>query len=71
MELETAVLVYNEKLGAKPVRGKLIRISEEGYYEVALEVNQRVYQALLPVGNTVLVAADPIPEVEAIPFERY
>lgn len=71
MDVDTPVLVYNDKLGAKPVRGKLLRISEHGYYELSLEVNQRLYQAYLPVSNTVILAAEPNPESETISIQRY
>jgi len=71
MDLETQVLVYNEKLGAKPVRGKLIRVSEHGYYELSLEVNQKLYQAYLPIAGTVLLSAEPIPETESIAYQKY
>lgn len=71
MDVETAIRVYNDSLGVKGAKGRLMRICEDGYYEVALEVKERYYQALLPIGSTVILAAEPIPEVQAIPFERY
>jgi hypothetical protein len=55
----------------KGARGRLIRVHEGGFYEVALEVKERYYQALLPISGTVILAAEPIPETEQIPIERY
>ena len=71
MDLETPVWVYNDRLGAKPAKGRLIRVSEQGFYEVALEIEQGVFQAYLPIGTTVLLARNAIAETESIAFERY
>jgi hypothetical protein len=71
MDLESEVWIYNERLGAQPVKGRLIRVSELGYYELAIRQKDGAFQAYLPVGSTVLVSAKPIPEVESIVVERY
>ena len=71
MDLQTQVRVYNDSLGVKGAKGRLIQIYDSGYYEVALEVKERYYQALLPIAGTVILAAEPIAEVETIAVERY
>lgn len=70
IERESAIKVYNETLGAKGVRGKLVRVAAEGFYEVTLEISGRNYTSLLPVGATVILAADPLEELPTIPVER-
>ena len=71
MDLQSHVRVYNEALGVKGAKGKLLQIHAEGYYEVALEVKERLYEALLPINGTVLLSAEPIVETESIPVERF
>ena len=71
MEPQSQVKVFNEALGVKGAKGKLLKIHPEGYYEVALEVNQKYHQALLPINGTVLLAAEPLVETESVAVERY
>ncbi len=70
IEREAAVKVYNETLGAKGARGKLVRVSEHGYYEVMIESAGRFFTALLPVASTVILAAEPEEAVSTIEVER-
>ena len=37
IEREAAIKVYNEALGAKGAKARLVRVAAEGYYEVTLE----------------------------------
>ena len=69
IERESVIKVYNETLGAKGVKGKLIRVAE-GYYEVTLEISGKNYTSLLPIGATVILAVDPEEEVATIQVER-
>lgn len=71
MDPQSNIRVYNDALGVKGAKGKLLQIHSDGYYEVALEVKERYYQALLPINGTVLLAAEPIVETETIAVERY
>ncbi len=71
MDLQTQIRVYNDALGVKGAKGKLLQIHPEGYYEVALEVKERYHQALLPINGTVLLAAEPLTEIESVAVERY
>ena len=71
MDLQSHVRVYNEALGVKGAKGKLLQIHSEGFYEIALEVKERLYEAYLPVSGTVLLAAEAIVEVESLDVERF
>ena len=71
MDLQSQIRVYNDALGVKGAKGKLLQIHPEGYYEVALEVKERYHQALLPINGTVLLAAEPLTETESVTVERY
>ena len=71
MELQSHVRVYNETLGVKGAKGRLVEIREAGYYEIALEVKERYHEAFLPISGTVLLAFEPIPEVEEVHVERF
>ncbi len=71
MDEQSHVRVYNEALGVKGAKGKLLQIHSDGYYEIALEVKERFYQALVPINGTVLLSAEPIVETESIAVDRY
>ncbi|HXV59815.1 MAG TPA: hypothetical protein VEK15_03910 [Vicinamibacteria bacterium] len=71
MDLQSQIRVYNEALGVKGAKGKLLQIHATGYYEIALEVKERYFQALVPINSTVLLSAEPVVETETIPVERY
>ncbi len=72
MDLQSHVRVYNEALGVKGAKGKLLQIHESGFYEIALEVKERFYEAFMPINGTVLLAAEPIPaQEESMAVERY
>lgn len=70
IEREAAIKIYNETLGAKGAKGRLVRVTTEGFYEVLLESGGRMFTSLLPVQNTVILAADPEEEVASIEVER-
>jgi hypothetical protein len=70
IEREAAIKIYSDVLGAKGAKGRLIRVAPEGYYEVTVESGGRNFEALLPVGSTVILAAEPIEEVATIEVER-
>lgn len=60
IEREAGVRIYSDVLGTKGTKGRLVRVAQEGFYELLIESGGRDYTALLPIGNTVLVAADPV-----------
>ena len=70
IEREAAIKIYNEALGAKGAKGRLVRVAPEGYYEVTLESGGRNYTTLLPVSSTVILASDPEEEVATFEVER-
>ena len=70
IEREAAIKIYNETLGTKGARGRLVRVAPEGFYEVIIESGGRNYTGLLPVSSTVIVAAEPEEEVSVIEVER-
>ena len=70
IEREAAIKIYNETLGAKGAKGRLIRVSSEGFFEVTIESGGRNFTALLPIASTVILAADAESEVATIEVER-
>ena len=70
IEREAAIKIYNETLGAKGARGRLVRVAPEGFYEVMIEAGGRNYTGLLPIASTVIVAAEPEEEVPTLDVER-
>jgi hypothetical protein len=70
IEREAVIKVYNEALGAKGAKGRLVRVSSEGYYEVMLESGGKNYTTLLPVASTVILAAEPEEEFPPLEVER-
>jgi hypothetical protein len=70
IEREAAIKIYNETLGAKGARGRLVRVAGEGLYEVLIESGGRFFTCLLPIASTVILAADPEEEVPSIEVER-
>jgi hypothetical protein len=70
IEREAAIKIYNETLGAKGAKGRLIRVSSEGFFEVTIESGGRNFTALLPISSTVILAADAESEVATIEVER-
>ncbi len=74
IEREAAVFIANDAMSeiikAKSAKGKLVRVSDEGYYEVSLTLNGKSHTALLPISSTVMVAAVPDDDFASIPVER-
>lgn len=70
IEREAPVRIYNEQLGAKGTRGKLVRVAAEGFYEVTLDFSGKTHTTLLPISTTVIVAADPEEQVATLEVER-
>jgi hypothetical protein len=74
IEREAPIRIYSDilanTLGAKMAKGRLVRVSAEGYYEVLLEASGRNYTTLLPIASTVIMSAEPEEEVGKIEVER-
>jgi hypothetical protein len=58
METPTEVMVHCELMGLKGTRGRLLGVSPQGFYEVNLQFGDKVHRTLLPVGHTVVIAAE-------------
>jgi hypothetical protein len=75
IEREATVKISSELLGnllggTKSVSGRLVRISEDGYYEVMLSLQNGSYTTLLPIAGTVIIATQPESSVASIEVER-
>ena len=74
IEREAAIRIYSEilanTLGAKMAKGRLVRVSPEGFYEVLLEASGRLFTTLLPIAATIVMAAEPEVEAARIDVER-
>ena len=71
MEIPSKVSVFNKTLELKGKVAQLIAVDERGFYEVTMEVNQKIHTVLLPVSETVLIFNEPQPEIlAAIEVER-
>ena len=70
MELPVRVIIFCPPLEFKNKQGRLLAISEQGFYEIRMEFAERNHTVLLPIANTALIFADPnvtgepIPEIE-------
>jgi hypothetical protein len=69
IEREAPIRIYSEilanTLGAKVAKGKLVRVTTDGFYEVLLEASGRNYTTLLPVQSTVIMAVEAEEEMPA------
>jgi hypothetical protein len=70
IEREGAIKIYNEVLGAKGAKGRLVRVADEGYYEDTIDIGGKAYTGLLPIASTVILAAEPEEEIAALEVER-
>jgi hypothetical protein len=75
IEREATVKISSDLLanilgGAKAASGRLVRVSPDGYYEVALALQGGSYTTLLPIASTVIIATKPEAEVPPIEVER-
>ena len=74
IERESAVRIYSEilatTLGAKMAKGRLVRVSDDGFYEVLLDVSGKHHTCLLPVNSTILLAAEAEEEIATVEVER-
>ena len=74
IDREAPIRIYSEilanTLGAKVAKGRLVRVTDEGFYEVLLEASGRNYTTLLPIGSTVIMAVEAEEEVQTVEVER-
>ncbi len=66
MEVPSAVLVHNPTLNLKGTKAALIRISDEGYYEMNVPFGEKTHRVLLPISETVVIqlVAEDLGEVD-------
>lgn len=70
MDLLSEVRIYNEAMGAKGAKGRLMGINSAGYYQVTLEVQGRQFETYFPIASTVVMSGAPTVESERIEVER-
>jgi hypothetical protein len=76
IEREATVKISSDLLAnlfggtTKVANGRLVRIADEGYYEVTLTLQNGSYTALLPISSTVIIATQPESSVAVIEVER-
>lgn len=65
MEIPAKVSVFNRTLEVKGKLGMLIAVSEEGFYEIVLEVQSRNHTVLFPIAETVVIFNEAVPNISA------
>jgi hypothetical protein len=70
IEREGAIKIYNEALGAKGAKGRLVKVWPDGFYEVLIESAGRNFTSLLPIQSTVILSAEAEEEVASLEVER-
>ena len=63
MEIPSKVSIFNSMLELKGKPATLISIDAKGFYEVVLEFQQRNHTVLFPIGETVIIFHDAIPNL--------
>ncbi|HEX9406715.1 MAG TPA: hypothetical protein VF975_05315 [Thermoanaerobaculia bacterium] len=61
MEIPSKVSVFNKTLEFKGKPGTLVAISDDGFYEVVMEVQQRNHTVLFPITETVIIFNEALP----------
>jgi len=69
IEREGAIKIFSEVLGAKGAKGRLVRVAE-GFYEVLIEIQGKLFTGLLPIASTVILAAEAEEEIPTLEVER-
>ena len=70
IEREAPIKIYNETLGAKGAKGRLVRIAPEGFYEVIIESGRARLHQPAADPSTVILAAEPEEQVATLEVER-
>jgi hypothetical protein len=65
MEIPAKVSIFNRTLEIKGKPGTLISVTDTGYYEIILEVQQRNHTVLFPIAETVVIFNEALPTVIA------
>ena len=67
MELPVKVIIFCPTIEFKNKQGRLVAITDNGYYEVRMDFADRNHTVLLPIANTALIFAEPNYAAESIP----
>ena len=71
MEIPAIVTVFHAIAQFNNKRGTLVAVNDSGFYEIAIDFNQRRHTVLLPVSDTVLIFNEPLIQSEmAADIER-
>ena len=65
MEIPAKITLFSRTLELKGKPATLISISEEGYYEIVMEFQQRNHTVLFPIADTVIIFNEAIPSISA------
>lgn len=68
MEIPSKVSVFNKTLDMKGKAATLVAVSDQGYYEVVMDVQSRNHTVLFPISDTVLIFNEAVPTI-ATDFE--
>ena len=60
MEIPSIVTVFHSNAQFNNKRGTLVAVSNEGYYEVNMDLGQRRHTVLFPIAETVLIFNEPL-----------
>jgi hypothetical protein len=67
MDTPCEVLIHNDLLGLKGAKATLLAISPAGgFYEVNLFFGDRRHRTLLPIGRSIVIAAEPEEQVATV-----
>ena len=70
MEIPAKVMIHNQVLGVKGQAGTLVSVDEGGFYEVHMPLGGASHKILFPIAETVLIFAEPNPEIATFEVER-
>lgn len=70
MEIPAKIMVRHPVFGDKQMAGTLVAVNEGGFFEVNLQLGAARHTFLMPIAQTVIIYADPNPEVATIEIER-
>jgi hypothetical protein len=62
MEIPAKVSVFNKTVEFKGKPGTLVAISDYGFYEIIVEVQQRNHTVLFPIHDTVVIFNEAVPQ---------
>ena len=65
MEIPSRVAIFSPILEIKGKQGTLVAIDDRGYYEISMDVSGKLHTVLFPVGQTVIIFNEPLPQVHA------